>query len=423
MRKVLVVLGLVALLPVHAQVPADPVVVRARAIIETLTLPSMHGRGYVNAGDSLAAEYIAAQFRAVGLQPYKDSWFEPFHFKVNSFPGAMDVALDGKALKPGIDFLVDPVSGSAKGRYDVVNLTLDDLLTPERKAMTMGVITGRAIAFAQPETDDPDTLALCRQLERELMYYGPVLKRARGKLTWSVANEALPNPLIELVPEVWHDSLAVLDINVEHKLIARYQTRNVWGFAKGKSSKRLLVVTAHYDHLGRMGRDTYFPGANDNASGVSMLINLAAHFAKNKAPYDVLFIAFAGEEAGLQGSEWCAVDRPMDLGSIRMLINLDLLGTGDDGIMVVNATKEEALYNELVEMNQETGRLVAVKKRGPACNSDHCPFVKRGVPGVFIYTLGGITAYHDVLDRAETLPLTDYKDVYLTLVDLIGTLK
>ncbi|MCB0817774.1 MAG: hypothetical protein KDB77_09690, partial [Flavobacteriales bacterium] len=69
MRKVLVVLGLVALLPVHAQVPADPVVVRARAIIDTLTSPSMHGRGYVNAGDSLAAEYIAAQFRAVGLQP------------------------------------------------------------------------------------------------------------------------------------------------------------------------------------------------------------------------------------------------------------------------------------------------------------------------------------------------------------------
>jgi hypothetical protein len=49
--------------------------------------------------------------------------------------------------------------------------------------------------------------------------------------------------------------------------------------------------------------------------------------------------------------------------------------------------------------------------------------VKRGVPAIFIYTLGGIAAYHDVFDRAETLPLTDYHDVYLTLVDLINGLK
>ena len=405
-----------------AQMP-DPVVVNARRIIDTLASPSMHGRGYVLGGDSIAAEYIAGEFKAAGLLPVKGSYFEPFTFPVNTFPEPITVTIDGRTLIPGTDYLVDPASGKAQGTYDIVHLTLADLLTPERKAMTMGVVTGKAIAFSPPETKDKDTLALQASLERELLYYGPVLKRAAGKLTWGVSQEAMRNPLVEMLPEVWSDSMATLTIDVRNKLVRQHDARNVWGFARGRSSKLTLIVSAHYDHLGHMGPDVYFPGANDNASGVSMLVNLAKHFAKNKAPYDVLFVAFAGEEAGLVGSEWCAVDRPVDLGTVRMMINLDLVGTGDEGITVVNATAQEKLFDDLVRMNESTGRLAQVKKRGPACNSDHCPFVKRGVPAVFIYTMGGIAAYHDVLDRADTLPLTDYADLYLTLVDLIGTLK
>ena len=154
-----------------------------------------------------------------------------------------------------------------------------------------------------------------------------------------------------------------------------------------------------------------------------MLLNLAARYAREKPWCDVLFIAFAGEEAGLVGSEWCAVDRAFDLGAVKLLINLDLLGTGEEGITVVNATAHQEVFDRMVAGNTASGRLAQVKPRGPACNSDHCPFVKRGVPAVFIYTMGGITAYHDVFDRAETLPLTEYHDVYLTLVDLINGLK
>ncbi len=65
-----------------------------------------------------------------------------------------------------------------------------------------------------------------------------------------------------------------------------------------------LVFSAHYDHLGQMGKDIYFPGANDNASGTSMLLNLAKYYSQNRPKYSVLFIAFGGEEAGLIGSEY-----------------------------------------------------------------------------------------------------------------------
>ena len=154
-----------------------------------------------------------------------------------------------------------------------------------------------------------------------------------------------------------------------------------------------------------------------------MLLNLAAHFAKEPPRYDVLFIAFAGEEAGLQGSRWCVTDRPIDLSRIAMMVNLDLNGTGEEGITVVNSTAQQKFFDKLTEINKKDNLLVNVKPRGPACNSDHCPFVEKGVPAVFIYTMGGISAYHDVFDKPETLPLTDYGDLYLMLVDFIQGLK
>ncbi|WP_448636180.1 M28 family peptidase [Pedobacter panaciterrae] len=65
-----------------------------------------------------------------------------------------------------------------------------------------------------------------------------------------------------------------------------------------------MVITAHYDHLGGMGNKTYFPGANDNASGISFLLSLAKYYAANPQPYTMAFICFAGEEAGLLGSKY-----------------------------------------------------------------------------------------------------------------------
>jgi Zn-dependent M28 family amino/carboxypeptidase len=152
---------------------------------------------------------------------------------------------------------------------------------------------------------------------------------------------------------------------------------------------------------------------------------LAQHFGKkeNKPKHNLLFIAFAGEEAGLVGSEWCAVDRPIDLSQVRLMVNLDIMGTGDDGIMVVNATAQQQAFDQLVAVNGSKGYLKEVKARGPACNSDHCPFVQRGVPAIFIYTLGGVAYYHDVLDKAATLPLTEFADIHALLRDYIRALK
>ena len=100
-----------------------------------------------------------------------------------------------------------------------------------------------------------------------------------------------------------------------------------------------IFITAHYDHLGGMGKDTYFPGANDNASGDALLLSLAKYYVAHPAKYSIGFILFAGEEAGLVGSKYYTENPIVPLKNIRFLINTDLAGTGDEGITVVNATE------------------------------------------------------------------------------------
>lgn len=395
---------------------------RARAYLDTLTSPAFHGRGYVANGEVIASDWIAKQFQRIGLKPVKTDFFEPFTFNVNTFPDTVVVHIDGKRLAPGVDFLVDPASGKADGKFDLVHLTPADLGTPERRSMTMGVITGKAACLHFPTSRNADSLRLFADWEQDLMHYGPVVKPAHGKLTWSVSQEAMPYPLIEVAGDALTDSSATIELRVKNKLLVRHDARNVLGMVKGRG-KSWIVIGAHYDHLGHMGPDALFPGANDNASGTAMLLSLAEWFSQNPIKHNILFVAFAGEEAGLVGSQWCAVDRPIDWGDVRLMINLDILGTGDEGITVVNATAQQAEFDQLVAINGVKNYMPQIKARGPACISDHCPFVERGVPAIYIYTMGGITAYHDVYDKGETLPLTKFADLHALLTDFITGLK
>ena len=403
--------------------PLASVKEKARGYLNTLAGPDMHGRGYVLEGDRLAADWVGQQFDRLGLAELKDQRFEPFTFPVNTFPDSVRVSIDGKPLVPGVDFLVDPASGLSMGEFNIVHLLPGDLLSPERKALTMGVVTGNAAYLDFPATTNRDTLGLYNTFEEEVTRYAPIIRKAHGKLTWSVAGEHKRNAIVEVKPEFLTDSSRTIELRVRNTFIPRHPARNVLGVVEAKGgSKDWIIVSAHYDHLGHMGPDVIFPGANDNASGMSMLLCLAEEIKQHPLKKNVLFIAFAGEEAGLQGSRWCVTDRPIDFSRISMMVNLDLNGTGDEGITVVNSTAQQKFFDKLTEINKKDNLLVNVKPRGPACNSDHCPFVEKGVPAVFIYTMGGISAYHDVFDKPETLPLTEFDDLYRLLIAALKTI-
>jgi aminopeptidase YwaD len=126
-------------------------------------------------------------------------------------------------------------------------------------------------------------------------------------------------------------------------------------------------------------------------------------------------MAFGAEEMGLLGSKFFVENPLFPLSTIKFLINLDIAGTGDEGITVVNGSIYKKEFDLLFSINDEHNYLPQVKSRGEACNSDHCLFHLNNVPSFFIYTLGGIKAYHDVFDIPETLPLTKYKEYFKLL--------
>lgn len=359
-----------------------------RAVIKKLCSKDLFGRGYVNDGVGKAAAYLQAELKTIGLKPFSKKGFsQPFSFSVNTFPKRMYVKLDGRELVPGLHYIVSPGSKGVSTAYQLF----------KKDSVTYGATDGRREAP-----------------------FSVVLKK---KLTFSVADQASDNTVIELLKDSFPHELKNIEVMMDNLVIPEYKNQNLCGYVKGTLQPDSFVVfTAHYDHLGGMGAGTFFPGANDNASGVSLVLNLARYYKAHPAKYSVAFILFAGEEAGLLGSRYYTEHPLFPLERIKFLTNLDLLGTGNEGIMVVNATVFKPQFEKLKAINETKQYVTQVKQRGKAANSDHYWFAEKGVPCFFIYTMGGIQAYHDVFDRPETLPLTDYVDIFKLLVDFTAKL-
>ncbi len=399
----------------------------AREVIEKLSSPEMKGRGYVDNGDSRAASFLAAEFENAGLKKYSKTYFQKFSTPVNSFPGRMSVVINGQQLKPGEDFLVDPGSPGISGHFQIESITAEQLLM-DGWLKKIEAASSKFIAiesfdkskFNAEEQKKLSEIITFLKYARENPAKG-VLILSNDKLTWSGSTEVFFKPVITIRKQAVSGSVSSVEINVENKFLRKHETQNVIGYIEGTVNDSLLVFTAHYDHLGMMGRETLFPGANDNASGVSMLLNLAKYYAANTPRYTVVFIAFAAEEIGLIGSNYFTSHPVFPLARIKFLINFDLAGTGDDGIQVVNGKIYQKKFDQLVGINKHDNLLTQIKVRGEACNSDHCMFHSKGVPCFYIYTLGGIKAYHDIYDKAETLPLTDYQDYFSLITKFIDT--
>ena len=171
-----------------------------------------------------------------------------------------------------------------------------------------------------------------------------------SKLMWSVGREQLKNPYIKIKSSIKLSSSLLVDIDA--KFENNYSSQNVVGYLPSKKwNAKTIVVTAHYDHLGRMGQDTYFPGANDNASGIAILLAIAEHFKQNKSDKNILFVAFGGEEAGLVGSHYFVNHPTYPIRKIDFVLNIDIMGSGDEGITVVNSIEQELAFQLLNSIN------------------------------------------------------------------------
>lgn len=385
----------------------------ARSVAERLCSPEFHGRGYVKKGDSIASAFLADEFKKIGLKPLNNSYYQEFTHDVNTFPGEMTVISEGDTLMPGVDYIVDPSCPSVKlvlrfKRISPAEATQKALL---QKAVTEVVNSGKINAFLLDlRTVSADTLKLLNGVPEMLASFAHTIVWSNQKLTWSAAPEQLPYPLLHIAAKVPLNKEITVDI--EALRIKSYASRNVIGYLPAyRKTKRTIILSAHYDHLGRMGKDTYFPGANDNASGTATLLCVAKELAKAKRKVNYVFIAFAGEEAGLIGSHFFTENPLVPLKRIRFLLNLDIMGSGEEGITVVNATKHPNEFQLFQKINTEANYLTQIKSRGPAANSDHYWFSEKGVPAFFIYTMGPNKNYHDIHDTYQNLTFAETSDL------------
>lgn len=411
-----------------------------RKVIGDLTAPNCAGRGY-NGGIDKAADLIAENMKKFQLQPLQADKYPKMPFTANefwvpanNFRGKMAVQIKGKTLSAGDDFLPHPASKGIKGTFKVKTIAehqlADDAFFEQLLHQTFKPNQALYLQYSEKKAKLlADRIELLRQNGIAKLLLRPVF----GKLTWHISSDVVPCTDIQLLTT---DSLPQgpkkVKIDIDQEYVPAYLTRNLMGIVRGSVQPDTFVVfTAHYDHLGQLGKDKYIPGANDNASGTAMLLDLAQYYAAlpQKPYYSMAFVAFSAEELGLIGSqkfvEAFATDKGQgfDLSRIKFLVNLDLVGTGDEGITVVNATEFEREFQLITTLNKQYGYFPQVKARGKAANSDHYPFYEKGVRCFFIYTLGGIKAYHDIYDRAETLPLTRYKELFALLTQFVGQLQ
>jgi Zn-dependent M28 family amino/carboxypeptidase len=104
------------------------------------------------------------------------------------------------------------------------------------------------------------------------------------------------------------------------------------------------------------------------------------------------------------------------------MLNLDIMGSGEEGITVVNSTLFKKEFNSLLKLNNKMTAVPLVKPRGPAANSDHFYFTEAGVPAFFIYTMGPNKHYHDVFDTYEELSFKAFEPLSLLLEQFVRKL-
>lgn len=393
------------------------------SITKELCSMKYHGRGYVDNGHQLAADFIEQKFEDFGLLPIGTEYQQKFHFDVNTFPEFVELSLGGEPLLVGEDFIVDANSGSCNGVYEPVFITSDkDFFKFEYSNESR---EGKVLVIRDVDTKDIDTNQMLRDWKYKGAQLAPVIFLTDKKFTWTVGKMAFNYPIIELRDSLFSQPIEdgkLIDIFIQNQFVKQLESQNVIGEVKGKCDKQTIVFSAHYDHLGQMGNAAYFPGANDNASGVAMLLYLAKYYAEHQPKYNMVFMAFGAEEVGLLGSRHYVENPLFPLDKIKFLINLDILGTGDEGITVVNGAVYTKQFKKLTKINAKRNYLKKIKMRGKAANSDHYFFSEAGVPSIFIYTMGGVSYYHDIYDRAETLPLNEFDDLAQLLTDFVKKL-
>lgn len=245
--------------------------------------------------------------------------------------------------------------------------------------------------------------------------------------SWQIVGDLMGNESFsELLKDPYREKFQGLEFKKKLSLTYKHGSvakalNNVAGYIAGKDTNDILLIGAHYDHLGNLGREIYF-GANDNASGTSALLELAKTFgiaAKEglQPQRTIVFVAFAAEEMGLLGSRDLTSNNDVFMQKVSAMINMDMLGRRDrdsrkikDYIFVMandllSKDWNSILNNVHLHFPGITPDFSINKNNDPEYllqRSDQYSFLKKGIPSLFFHD-GAYTDYHSPTDTPDKI--------------------
>ena len=390
-----------------------------KKVVKNLSSAKYQGRGYAEDGANKAGKYLAKEFARAGAD---EVICQPFTLDINTFPGKMEVEVDGKKYIPGADFTLREFAPGIKGEFklyhiDTANYNAEkifaDLALPENK----NAFVVCDFMFTYKHSADFKRM----QSKSECANAGFIYTwETPLKFYKAYGEKVSEKPILWVAPDFPKDAKQI-KLDIENEFLDDYECFNVIAKVEGKRHDKCYVFTAHYDHLGKLGKKTFYAGAHDNASGTAAIVTLAAHYAKNKPEYDMYFIAFSGEDANLRGSEFYANNPIVPLSQIKYLFNLDMIA--DNNPMQYCEVSNEGMngFELMDKINGEKNYFKKLDRQELAGNSDHYPFAQRNVPCIFFMNEGGdaFKYYHTIYDTWKNALFDNYEPTVKLIMDFI----
>ncbi len=411
---------------------------------------SLGGRPTGKQGEMMAANYIVRNFEEIGIEPYgaDNSFLQPFEFFSHKKPvGANNLRFGSQklAMKTGYFPLPNSGNGKIEGLLADVNYGIHapDLEHDDYKGKTD--LEGKIflMKWASPDGDDfhsdftkysDATTKVDGAIERGaigVIFYNPFesVKSPKMDLTKKVAESDIPVIFLNAAKTVSilkKDKNTTISLNVNLEKV-NLTGHNVIGFLNNKA-KRTIVIGGHYDHLGHgesggtlhRGKPDIHNGADDNASGIALIIEAARSLKAGKATKNnYLFIAFSGEELGLYGSNHYCKNPTVKISSTNYMLNYDMVGrldTTDMALAINGAGTSPAWQNAFAKIDSEFKIKTSESGIGP---SDHTSFYLQDIPAVHFFT-GSHNDYHKPGDDADKV---NYEGIQMILTYTLNLIE
>ena len=415
MKRIVILLLALAAVQVQAQDLAH-----YKRVVKELSSAKYQGRGYAKGGANKAGAYLEKEFRRAGAD---EVVCQPFTIDINTFSGRMELSADGKKLRPGIDYTMREYSPGVHGEFpvyyvDTLDFNADSMFEDLAKPENANCLVCCDFWFTYRHRKAFGRLQKAGECANAGLLYtweSPV------KFFKAYGHRVVDKPIIWIAPEAI-SGVKRVKADIDNEFLPNCEIFNVIAKVEGLRHDSCYVFTAHYDHLGNLGRKVYYPGTNDNASGTAAIVTLAAYYAKNKPAYDMYFIAFSGEDANLRGSEFFAEHPVVPLEQIKYLFNIDMIGDNNPVQYCEVSDSGMRAYGLFEEINASGHYFKSLNRGELAANSDHYPFAIRGVPCIFLENKEGdaFPYYHTVYDNWKNAVFDTYVPLFSLVRDFVA---